>query len=133
ITFYLQNPENLRHGARTLSMSNGLRERLAFGVMLLVGRDFDESGHGWRTESLASRLRVPRHLLEPVVSALMHEKLLVETKDQRLMPGKDLHRIPLLEIAGAVRGHGLNRLRQDREWITVQRLAEKLERALRGA
>jgi membrane protein len=131
LTFYLQNPEYLRYGQRTPSMSNGLRERLAFAVMLLVGRDFADPQHGWRVESLAARIRIPLHLLDPVIGALTQEKLLTETKDSRLVPAKDPHRVTLLEIAAAVRGHGLNRTAH--EWRTVQSLADRMEQALAGA
>ena len=131
LTFYLQNPDYLRYGPRTPPMSNGLRERLAFAVMLLVGRDFAEPGHGWRVGSLAARIRVPQHLLEPVVGALTQQNLLTETKDSRLVPARDLHLMTLREIAGAVRGHGLNRT--GHEWRTVQNLADRMERSLDDA
>ena len=81
LAFYLQNPDYLRLGQRTESTSNSVREHLALSTMLLVGRDFEKPGHGWRVESLAARMRIPRHLLEPVVSALTHCKLL--TRDER--------------------------------------------------
>src|SRR5262249_34860106 len=54
LAFYLQNPDYLRLGQRTEVMSNALRERLALNAMLLIGRDFNEPGHGWRVESLAA-------------------------------------------------------------------------------
>ena len=78
LAFYLQNPEYLRLGQRTRAMSNALRERLALSTMLLVGRDFEKPGHGWRVESLAARIRVPRHLLEPSWMALTDAGLLTQ-------------------------------------------------------
>ena len=68
LAFYVQHPEYLPLGQRAPSASNATRERLALSAMLLVGRDFEKPGHGWRIERLASRLRVPRHLLEPIVA-----------------------------------------------------------------
>ena len=133
LAFYIQNPDYLRYGQRTAEMSNGLRERLAFGVMLLVGRDFDDPQHGWRVESLAARMRVPRHYLEPVVGALMRERLLTETTDERLMPAKDLHRMSLLEISTAVRGHGRDAVGYGRDTRAVRDLSERIDAALRGA
>ena len=67
LAFYVQHPEYLPLGQRASSASNTTRERLALSTMLLVGRDFEKPGHGWRTESLTGSLRVPRHLLAPVV------------------------------------------------------------------
>jgi DNA-binding IscR family transcriptional regulator len=85
-------------------VSNELRERLAMSIMLLVATDFDQPGHGWREPSLAAKIGVPRHHLEPIIGALRQARLLAETTEQRLIPGKDLHRIQLCEILDAVRG-----------------------------
>ena len=133
LAFYLQNPDYLRYGHRTAEMSHGLRERLAFAVMLLVGRDFDDPRHGWRVEGLAGRIGVPRHFLEPVVGALMRERLLVETADERLMPAKDLHRMSLLEISTAVRGHGHDGVGYRGDAPAVGELGERIDAALRTA
>lgn len=103
LAFYVQHPEYLRLGQRTEPPSNALRERLALAAMLLVGRDFDTPGHGWRISSLAASLRVPRHMLEPVIASLMHAGLLARTNEQRLVPARDPRRIEALEIVDAVR------------------------------
>ena len=50
LAFYVQHPEYLPLGQRALSASNTTRERLALSTMLLVGRDFEKPGHGWRIE-----------------------------------------------------------------------------------
>ena len=103
LAFYLQNPDYLRLGQRTEVMSNGLRERLALSAMLLIARDFDKPGHGWRVESLAARIRIPRHLLEPVIGSLMSADLVTQTSEQRLMPARDPHGINACDILDAVR------------------------------
>ena len=103
-TFYHQNPEYLRYGRRTPTVSNQLRERLAMSVMLLVATDFDQSGHGWRVPSLAAKIGIQRHYVQPVVDALMDADLLTETTEQRLIPSRTLRRIHLAEILDTVRG-----------------------------
>src|SRR6185503_13311467 len=80
LAFYVQHPEYLPLGQRAPSASNATRERLALSVMLSVGRDFEKPGHGWRIESLAASLRVPRHQLEPIVTALIDEGLVTRTR-----------------------------------------------------
>jgi membrane protein len=133
LAFYLQNPEYLRLGKRTESMSNGLRERLALSTMLLVGHDFDKPGHGWRTESLAAKMRIQRHLLEPVIASLMHADLLTRTADHRLMPARDPRRIALAEIFDAVRNPDRDSS-HDNEWNdTVRVLSETVDAAIRAA
>jgi membrane protein len=135
LSFYLQNPDYLRLGQRTESMSNALRERLALSTMLLVGRDFEVPGHGWRVESLAARMRVPRHLLEPVVTGLMHVRLLTRTQEHRLIPAKDPRRISVMEILDAVRsGERDTGATRSCDWNpTVRTLTDQLEQAIRSA
>ena len=135
LAFYLQNPDYLRLGQRTESTSNSVREHLALSTMLLVGRDFEKPGHGWRIESLAARIRIPRHLLEPVISALTHCKLLTETSERRLIPAKDPRRISVCEILDAVRtterDHSAG---ASVEWNdTVRSLTDSVEQAIRDA
>jgi membrane protein len=132
--FYLQNPEYLRLGQRTVTMANGLRERLALSAMLIVGRDFDAPEHGWRAESLAARIRVPRHLLEPVIAALRETGLLTETSEARLIPGRDPRRIAVLDILAAVRSWSSDKTADDRDWEpTIAALAQRIDDAIAGA
>jgi membrane protein len=135
LAFYLQNPDYLRLGQRTESTSNSVREHLALSTMLLVGRDFEKPGHGWRVESLAARIRIPRHLLEPIVSALTHCKLLTETSERRLIPARDPHRISVSEILDAVRTtHRDHPAEASTEWNpTVRSLTDSVEQAIRSA
>ncbi len=100
--------------------------------MLLVGSDFEKPGHGWRIESLASRARVPRHLLEPIVTALMAADLLTRTSENRLIPARDLRRIAVTDILAAVRSgeHGSHH-ESDDDWnATVAAVADEVERAI---
>ena len=103
--------------------------------MLLVGRDFEKPGHGWRIESLAARLRVPRHLLEPVATALMDAELLTRTNENRLIPGRDLRRIGVVDILAAVRSSERDSHEQaDDDWnATVSTVAGDVERAISSA
>jgi membrane protein len=135
LAFYVQHPEYLRHGQRTPVMSNSLRERLALSTMLLVGRDFEAPSHGWRPESLAAQMRVPRHFLEPVIGALKDEGLLTESLEQRLMPARDPRRISLAEVLGAVRSEARDRTRvKGQNWnATVELLTQRVESSIANA
>jgi membrane protein len=135
LAFYVQHPEYLPLGQRAPSASNATRERLALSVMLSVGRDFETPGHGWRIESLAASLRVQRHQLEPVVSALIDEGLLTRTRENRLIPARDLRRIGVAEIFASVRSRARDSHHEfDDEWnSTVAGVAVEVERAIRAA
>lgn len=135
LAFYIQNPDYLPLGPRAPSTSNATRERLALSAMLLVGRDFEKPGHGWRIESLAARIRVPRHLLEPIATALMDAGLLTRTSEHRLFPARDLRRIEVADILAAVRNSEHDSHTQpDEEWnATVTAIAANVEHAIRDA
>jgi membrane protein len=133
LAFYFQNPHYLRYGQRTESMSNGLRERLALSAMLLVGRDFEKPGHGWRIESLCAEIRVPRQMLEPVVESLMRTGLLTRTAEHRLLPARDPRRIGVCDILDAVRG-GDRASGGGNDWNeTVRALSDTIDVAIRDA
>lgn len=135
LTFYLQNPEYLRDGQRTVAISNELRERLALSIMLLVGRDFAAPSHGWRTPSLAARIRVPRHCLEPVMAALKHAGLLGETIEQRLIPARDPRHISIAEILSSVRkSPGERAIDASENWsAAIGALTQSIDEAIVGA
>jgi membrane protein len=133
LAFYVQHPEYLPLGERALSASNATRERLALSAMLLVGRDLEKPGHGWRIESLGSNLRVPRHLLDPVITALTAAGLLTRTNENRLVPARDdLRRIHVVEILAAVRSSERDAHHEaDDDWNpTVASVADDVDRAI---
>jgi DNA-binding IscR family transcriptional regulator len=103
--------------------------------MLLIGRDFEQPGHGWRIESLAARIRIARHLLEPVVASLMGAALVTRTAEHRLMPARDPRRITVCDILDAVRtGDRDPHHAPAEDWnATVQQLGDTVERAIRDA
>ena len=100
--------------------------------MLSVGRDFNKPGHGWRIESLAASLRVPRHQLEPIVAALLDEGLVTRTRENRLIPARDLGRIGLADSLAAVRSSARDSHHEfDDDWnATVTSVANEVERAI---
>jgi membrane protein len=131
LAFYAQNPDYLRLGQRTESLANAVRERLALSAMLLVGRDFTTPGHGWRLGSLAAEIRVPRHLLDPVLISLTNAGLLTQTSEHRLIPAKDPRHIEVSAILNAVRIAQSDRHGVSDDWNpTVGALADGVDRAV---
>lgn len=131
--FYVQNPGYLRAGARLAPLSSAMREQLALGAMLLVGRDFAEPSHGWRTESLAAAMGVPAHALAPVTAALLDAGLLTRTLDNRLIPARDPRHIRAEEMLAAVRGSPVTGWSRD-AWVRItDDLALRIEQAVNAA
>ncbi len=103
LAFYVQHPQLLRPGQAEVSLTSGLKERLALSLMYLVARDFRTAGPTWTLQRLADALDVPGTALGPVVACLERRGLLVATEAETLMPGMDLESIGLAEILDAVR------------------------------
>lgn len=130
LAFYVQNPDFLPVGRRLPSMANSLRERIALMVAILVGRDFDQGGQGWRPEGLAARAGLPNHQVQQVVNALQDAGIVTETADERLIPGRALARITVADILDAVRSSGESRL----DWPAgVEAVSSRIETALASA
>jgi len=131
LAFYVQNPFHLRHGQRTAPIDNDARERLCLAIMYLVASDFARPSHGWSNEGLASALRVPREAIEPIMAALEHEGLIVRASEQRLIPGRDPHRIPLSEIIASVRGRDRGSSDRSARWnAAVDPIADRIAAAI---
>ena len=81
--------------------------------MRLIGRDFETSGHGWREESLAAELRVPRAAISAMLADLLDDGLIVQSADGRLLPGRDLRKILLSDILAAIRGGAIDDVVRD--------------------
>jgi membrane protein len=134
LSFYVQNPDYLRFGQRPERLANALRERLALSAMLLVGRDFIMPGHGWRIESLSAQMRVPRHMLAPVIECLMDAGLLARTNENRLIPARDPRNIELTGVLDAMRGGEIERHDGGDDWNpTVSALVDGIDAAIRAA
>jgi membrane protein len=131
LAFYAQNPFHLRHGRRTAPIDNDARERLCLAIMYLVASDFARPSHGWSNEGLAAALRVPREAIEPILGALDHGGLIVRASEQRLIPGRDPHRIPLSEIIAAVRGQEQGSGDRSARWnAAVDPIADRIGAAI---
>jgi membrane protein len=131
LAYYAQHPFQLRYGQRTEPIDNEARERLCLAVMVLVASDFAKPSHGWTNEGLASALRVPRESLEPVISGLSTAGLLVKASEKRLIPGKDPHRIRLLEIVETVRGRERSPVDANASWSDgVNGIVDRIDDAI---
>ena len=103
LAYYAQNPEFLRIGRREPQLSNSMRERLALNVMLFVGAAFRSADEEITMAILAHKLKIPSIALTPIVASLEKSGLLITTEKERLLPGREMSRILLLDILAVVR------------------------------
>jgi membrane protein len=108
LAFYVQYPQCLRPGSDTMHLTASASERIALSVMHLLARDFTraEQGHArkhFTLNSLAEHLFLAVTALAPIVRRLESAGLILVTEDDRLVPGRDLDSITLIEVLDAVR------------------------------
>lgn len=107
VSFYVQNPELVRHGRGYGAVGSRTLERVALQIMYLIGQRFREQAVPWSREELAYRLRLPTETVLEVLGRL-HDAglvLLIPGRIRRYVPGRDLASITLKDIVAALRHH----------------------------
>jgi len=134
ISFYYQNPDQLKWKRGKTTLSARLRDQLALQAMINIGLAYDRRSRLVpNLKNLAAYQQVPAPLLERMLDALQHEGLVVQSADNppRYLPGAALQRIRLVDIMRCARhaeddGQSDN-LRSD---VEVSRLLQSLEQQL---
>jgi membrane protein len=134
ISFYYQNPDQLKWKRGKTTLSARLRDQLALQAMINIGLVHDrKSDLVPSLKNLAAYQQVPAPLLERMLDALQREGLVVQSADNppRYLPGAELQRIRLVDIMRCARhaeddGQSDN-LRSD---VEVSRLLQSLEQQL---
>lgn len=138
IAFYRQRPEYLRRVDVDPKPSAGLQERLALLVLCLVGERHMEDADPWTEEALAGRLHVMPELLFQIDDRLVANRLLVKVGPYpfRLLPGRDLDTMTVLELLKAIRrGDSMLEPRSPAEppFTTVQTVLDDIAKATEQA
>jgi membrane protein len=110
LAFYVQFPQYLRHGQRTIELTASDREQAGLSIMYLIGRDYGTGEKYWNTDRLAAELDVPGIALVPVLARLERAGLIVVTEREFFVPGRDPASILLADIVHAVRTMQVGRL-----------------------
>jgi membrane protein len=112
LAFYVQHPQCLRPGTGNEHLTAALSERLALSVMYLIAEDFlrtADSKH-YTLNLLAERLFIAATTLTPILRRLEGAGLILVSDTERLIPGRDLATITLVDIFDAVRSDRADRL-----------------------
>lgn len=138
VSFYYQSPQYLLAGREGDTLSNRVRERLAFCVMYLVGKCYHEGDRTMTADMLAERLAVPAGPLMETLGQLEKDGLVVTTADDPpvYMPARDLETIQLTDVLLAVRAAGEGRLSSVHTGVrlpAVDNLSDEMERAMTGS
>ncbi len=108
VSFFVQHPQLMDAGSRSLTLSDRLKEKTALAIMYLVGRDFEAGGKQWNVASLTKRLGLPAAFVLEVLNVLEEKGLLVPAQGELpvYLPVKGLDAISLDEIIRSVRVAG---------------------------
>lgn len=113
ISFYHQQPENLRMRRRDPRLSNRVRERLALLAMEQIARNLYAGEKPCTAQQLARALNTPHGILVTVMEALEQQGLLKKSDDRNpvYLPTRPLDRLTVLEVWQAIRSayeeHGM--------------------------
>lgn len=134
LSFYLQNPQNLRLGHQILRLSGHEQERLALDIMARVAQRHHAGEAPGTIDSVSRWLGLPGSTIGDMAEYLEHTGLLAIADDGRLFPARDIASIPVRQILESVRSRSSGHHPHPRSSIPgVQQLQEKLEGAWRAA
>ncbi len=107
VSFYHQYPQFLTAKKEVFSLSNRLRERLAFSVMFLICYNFHHNKKPWSLNSLVERMDLPVEPIYDVLNVLEQNNLIIETHDDppAYSPARDIDTITLKEFLRSVRAN----------------------------
>jgi membrane protein len=134
LSFYLQNPQNLRLGHQVLRLSGNEQERLALDIMARVAQCHHAGEPPGTIDSLSRWLSLPGSTIGDMAEHLERTGLLAIADDGRLFPARDIASIQLRQIFESVRSRSSGHHPHPRSSVPgVQRLQQQLEDAWRAA
>jgi membrane protein len=133
VAFYVQYPQYLRTGNKTIQLGNIQRERLALEIMYLAGQA-NRGGEALSVEQVVQKVGIPGRSVEPVVDALVAAGLLARTLDGHIVPTRDTDAIALADILAAVRAPATEGLLQTDAPVDdlIHRIRTSVEQDLSG-
>ncbi len=103
VAFFNQNPKFLPPRPTEIRLTPQAMELLALNIMYLIGLDFRVQNKYWTTQALADRFGITSDLLGDVMTSLEQGGLITISDAARILPGREMSRIKVLDILGAVR------------------------------
>ena len=132
LSFYVQNPSDLRLGLTELRLSGVEQEQLSLRLMFLVGRSQLRGGRPWRIDALAAELAVPGVAVAQSAAALECAGLLAINARDELLPGREVASIAVREILEVARSQGSgHQMGRATPLPALEQLGARLEQAWR--
>jgi len=106
ISFHYQYPQPLTVRKEPFHLSNRLKERLSFIIVILVGYRFHMRQPNWTLDTLLRRLDLPFEPVQDVLDLLEKKKIIRSTSDNppEIMVATDLSEMTVKEFWHTIRG-----------------------------
>jgi membrane protein len=129
ISFYHQYPYFLSANNEMFSVSNRLRERLAFLIMFFIGANHYHNKPAWTIDTLVQQLKLPLDPVHDTILVLQKNGLILETADDppAYVPARDIGTIPLTELLKVARMAEEDTLTIEKNVISVPDVDSTLE------
>ena len=132
LSFYVQNRNYLRLGLVELRLSAVQREQLTLKVMYLIGRAYHDGKTRWSIDTLSHELGMPGIAIARIVQSLEEAHLLTLTDDEKLLPARDLGKIPIQEVIDIARNEKAGQVApRNLKLPAVDKITVKMEEAWR--
>jgi len=103
VSFYAQNPEQLRLGYRRPSIGSRNREQIAISIMLMTASAFRDGSEQPTLSEMADVTGLPTLMLIPIINRMVAANILSRSSKDELFPHRDPGGIKLQEVIDAVR------------------------------
>jgi membrane protein len=132
ISFYYQYPQFLTVRKEHFQLSNRLKERLAFLILVLIGFRFHNRSPNWTLNSLIERLGLPLEPVQDVLTLLESKRLVVKTCDNppQFMPATDLDTIKLKDFWRMVRGAEEDAFSLEEKFVSMPEVDELVKKLM---
>ncbi|GEM_PF-2238022 len=130
-----QHPESLVATGGEPRLSNRMRERLALGIMGMIGAHYLSGRPAWTLRQLCQALQVPSHSVAAILDALQDGGLLVQSRDnpRGYLPARDLGAVSVKQLLDIVRSAGEDGFLNPAALpvsATVEHVLQSIERSL---
>jgi len=108
VSFYHQNPQNLRVRREHITLSVENREKLAVNMLYLIGKHYRDGKQPWTADSLAEYLSIAPYLVEEMSEVLEASGFLVRAagNSAEMFPRRPLDAVELSSVLQAIRQAG---------------------------
>ncbi len=108
VTFYHQNPEQLRATNTQVNLSGCHREQLAVAILFLITDSHYSAGERWNLRRIVERFKLPEEIIADILNILVCGNMIVEVSNDEghYLPAVDPALITIEKVLKLIRHQG---------------------------